>query len=430
MKKKQNDDLLMTKKILREVLIKPAGPDCNLACDYCFYLEKSSLFSQTRVHRMSEEILEAVIRQMMEQTDEMVAFNWQGGEPTLMGIPFFQKAVDFQKKYGRNHQVGNGFQTNGILIDDHWAKFFAEYNFLIGLSVDGPQHIHDQYRKTVGGSGSWQKVVDTAKRLLNAGVEVNALTVVNNYSVKFPEEIFKFLREIGLNYMQFIPCIERDPFHPNKLASFSVSAEDYGHFLCKIFDLWLDSFYNGVQTTSVRFFESLLFTYVNISPPECTLMEECGNYLVIEHNGDVYSCDFFVEPEWKLGNILADQLTDLLNSPKQDAFGKIKAKLPQMCVNCKWLNQCRGGCVKDRLRNPINQNNNYFCQSYKIFLQYTNDRFIKLAKEWEKNQQEQRQQIKNSILEAVAKGRINIKRNDPCPCGSGKKFKKCCGAEI
>ncbi|NOZ60785.1 MAG: anaerobic sulfatase maturase [Calditrichaeota bacterium] len=415
------------KKILRDILIKPAGPDCNLRCEYCFYLQKGEMFGGHRQHRMSDEVLEELVRQMMSQTSDTAVFNWQGGEPTLMGLEFFEKAIEFQKKYGRQQAVGNTIQTNGTLIDENWAQFLREYKFLIGLSLDGPEHVHDHYRKTGIGKGTFAKVINSAKLLLDAGCEVNALSVVNDYSVNFPEEIFNFLRDIGLNYMQFIPAIEPHAIDPKKVAPFTVPPKKYGEFLCVIFDLWMNSFVDGMPTTSVRFFESALYSYVDLNPPECSLMPECGVYVVVEHNGDVYSCDFFVDPQWKLGNIMQHSLTEMLNSPRQTEFGRLKKNLTNECKNCPWLRHCWGGCTKNRLNNPENQNLDYLCSAYKTFFSYADDRLKKMADEWKQKQGAEQAAIRQKIRQMVAEGKLVVGRNDPCPCGSGKKFKKCCG---
>ncbi len=408
------------RKKLSSVLVKPAGPDCNMACAYCFYLEKSELFSETKIHRMSADILEETIKQVLAQGEKDVSFGWQGGEPALMGLPFYKKAVEFQQKYGRGHSVGNGLQTNGLLITEEWADFLEDYRFLVGLSLDGPEHIHDRYRHLRNGKGSWSHVVDKAKLLLDKGVATNALTVINDYSADYPDEIYAFHKSLGLNHMQFIPCLEPDPKDPLRAASFSVSAEKYGRFLCKVFDLWLADFDGNVATTSIRFFDSLFHMYVDILPPECTLLRECGVYVVIEHNGDIYSCDFFVNPEWRLGNILENRLVDMLNSSKQTRFGKMKAALPQECRRCSWLPFCRGGCTKDRIHNPLRRELSHFCQSYKMFFAHADEHLKVLAEEWKHRQ---------GTMEFLDRERRpqKIGRNDPCPCGSGMKYKKCCG---
>jgi len=369
---------------------------------------------------MSEAVLEDLIRQLMGQPQEEVSLGWQGGEPTLMGLPFFRKAIDLEKRYGKGKIVGNGLQTNGILLDKAWARFFKEYNFLVGLSLDGPAHIHDHYRRLQGGQGSWSQVAGKAALLLDAGVSVNALTVVNDYSAGFPGEIYQSHKDLGLAYMQFIPCVETDPENPERAAAFSVSAEKYGAFLCTLFDLWLADFVDGAPTTSIRFFESLLFSYAGLAPPECTLQDECGQYVVVEYNGDVYACDFFVEPGGKLGNIRENQLADLLNSPRQSDFGKRKAELPSACMRCAWLNRCRGGCTKDRLRDPRDGQLNHFCAAFKMFFTHTDTAFRRLVRE-----AQQQAQAASPQTPLPPSGRIG--RNEPCPCGSGLKHKKCCG---
>jgi uncharacterized protein len=419
----------LAKKTLDSVLVKPAGPDCNMACTYCFYLKKSELFPRVQNHRMNEEILEEMIRQVMEQSQKQVSFSWQGGEPTLMGLPFFKKAVELQKKFGSGHVVGNGLQTNGLLIDKDWAEFLKKFKFLIGLSIDGPEHIHDHYRFIRSGRGSWSRVVDKTRLLLDSGVEVNALAVLNDYSVQFPEEIYAFFKSIGLNYMQFIPCVELDPSDPEESASFSVSPKEYGEFLCKLFDLWLADFSGDLPATSIRFFDSVFFHYAGLIPPECTLQEECGVYVVVEHNGDVYSCDFFVDQQWKLGNVMTDDLKDLLNSKKQSEFGRMKSILPQECQECQWISTCRGGCTKDRSHNPRDKTLNYLCPSYKMFFKYSDTRLKKMADDWRKRQAfagVPRDLDVNSQKEGPKK----IGRNAPCPCGSGEKYKKCCGRTL
>lgn len=263
------------KKILSSVLVKPAGPDCNLGCEYCFYLEKAGLFTETKKHRMSLETLELFIRQTLQQTVGPVSFGWQGGEPTLMGLPFFRKIVEYQEHYGLGRSIGNGLQTNGLLIDEEWVKFLKEYNFLVGISLDGPEHIHDKYRKHVNGSPSWETVERNARLLIDDGVSVNVLTVVNDYSVKFPEDIYNYQKSLGFEYMQFIPVVESDPENPQKAADYSVGAQDYGKFLNTMFDLWQADFKAGSATTSLRHFDSVFHSYVGLEAPECTLQQEC-----------------------------------------------------------------------------------------------------------------------------------------------------------
>jgi uncharacterized protein len=409
----------MVKKPLQSILIKPAGPDCNMACTYCFYTGKQNLFSETAEHRMDETMLTELIRQFMGQSTADVSIAWQGGEPTLMGLSFFKKAVELEERFGKGKTIGNGLQTNGLLLDKSWTGFFKRYSFLIGLSIDGPEHVHDHHRRRLGGQTTWHAVYDCARLLLDAGVSVNALTVINDYSARFPDEIYAFHRDAGLSYMQFIPCLEPDPGHLARAASFSVSPHAYGEFLCRVFDLWLRDFKDGKPTTSIRFFESLLFSYAGFPATECTLMPECGQYVVVEHNGDVFACDFFVEPERKLGNIMHARLDDMLNSSRQLAFGKGKSDLPPECRGCTWLGVCRGGCLKDRLLGVHNGRLNYFCPSFKLFFAHADAGLRQLVAEWKHKQV-------TEIGPAVPHpGRTG--RNEPCPCGSGKKYKHCCG---
>jgi uncharacterized protein len=375
-----------TPKPLQAVLVKPAGPDCNMACNYCFYLKKADLFSEHSRHRMREDVLQEMIKQVMSAGGQQITFGWQGGEPTLMGLPFFEKVVEFQQKYGRRQIVGNGLQTNGLLIGRKWVQFLDKYKFLVGLSLDGPQHVHDYYRKQSPTKGSWKQVVDSAQRLLDRGVATNALTVVTDYSVQHAEEIYTYLRDLGLTYMQFIPCVERDEDDPTRAASFSVSAEAYGQFLTTTFDLWYKDFEAGKKQTTIRFFDSVFHSYVGVDPPDCNLQPECGTYTVVEYNGDVYSCDFFVEPDWKLGNIMQENVMEMLNSSKQTEFGRLKADFPPECEDCKWLKYCYGGCTKDRMQDPADNGSNHFCLSMKMFFNHADARLTELAERWKTQQ--------------------------------------------
>lgn len=453
-------------KPLTSVLVKPAGPDCNLHCEYCFYLEKAALFPEERIHRMDLGLLEELIRQGMTQSGSQISFGWQGGEPTLMGLDFFKKAVAWQQKYGRGQSVGNGLQTNGILIDDDWCAFLKEYNFLVGLSLDGPELIHDRYRRLRNKKGTWKKVHESAQRMLDAGVSVNALVVLNDHSVRFPEEIYAYHKELDLTFMQFIPVIQGpgDKVSPSGLQAsssggaesvvpktdvpdigvpeigvqeFGITAEQFGAFLCTLFDLWVGDFENGLPTTSVRWFDSVFYSYVDLPPPECTLLEECGTYVVVEHNGDVYACDFYVEPEWRLGNIRDDSLTDLLNSSRQKEFGCMKSSLHASCLECPWLKYCRGGCTRERFMEGDLSGLNHRCEAYKRYFSHAHDRLTSLAEKWKRDQAAMaRDQEREAAIAATQRkvghvsGNAPTKqlpgRNDPCPCGSGRKFKKCC----
>jgi len=371
---------------LSSVLIKPTGPDCNLDCGYCFYLEKSELFKQSPTHRMSTEIQEELIRQVMQQSGQSVSLAWQGGEPTLMGLDFYKRAIELEKKYGHNQMVGNGLQTNGMLLDKNWAAFLKEYNWLVGISLDGPEHIHNRYRVDKGKKGSHQRVEENAIMLLQEGVAANAMCCLTSYSVQFPDELYAYYKNLGYTFMQFIPVVETDKNDKTKAAQFSVSAVDYGNFLIRMFDLWLADFIDGVPTTSIRHFESVFHSYVGMKAPECTSMKECGTYVVVEHNGNVYSCDFFVEPKWKLGNVMHDQIINMLNSKAQQTFGAAKAALPSECRQCSWLRHCHGGCTKDRIKDPQDHRKPRFCATTKMFLKHADTTLKMMAEQWKEQQ--------------------------------------------
>ena len=370
----------MGHKTLRSVLIKPAGPDCNLRCSYCFYTEKAAMFGPKSRHRMSGATLEAAIGQVMGQSPESVAISWQGGEPTLMGLHFYEEAVRLERKYGEGKTVGNAFQTNGILIDRRWAQFFRDNEFLVGLSIDGPRHVHDYYRKHLNGSPSWAQVMHGAETLLTSGVAVNAVSTVTRYSGDHPDEVYDFLKGVGFSYMQFIPVVEKLP-GGSQVTHYSVSAAQYGEFLNRLFERWQNDFTLDGTGTSVRFFDAVLARYLGLEAAECELSDTCGTYLVIEHNGDVYSCDFFVEPDHRLGSVHSDTLTEMLNSSQQESFGNAKAHLAPVCSECRWLAYCRGGCPKDRLKNPAGDGTSYFCGSYRKFFERADSRFRRMAQE-------------------------------------------------
>jgi uncharacterized protein len=332
---------------------------------------------------MSEDILEKIIQQVFEQSGNYVSITWQGGEPTLLGLDFFQKVIEIETKYGKGQQVANSIQTNGTLLNVQWVEFVKKYKFLVGLSIDGPKHVHDYYRKYKSNQGSWDKVSQNAKMLLNAGVEVNSLTCVTDYSSRFPEEIYNYLTNLGFTFLQFIPVVELDKNNPSQSASYSVNGIQYGKFLSDIFDLWWADYKKG-RTIFVRHIDSIFHRFVGLESPECPLKSECGNYLTIEHNGDVYSCDFFVSPEWKLGNIKEGRLIEMLNSEKMQEFGKLKSDYPKRCTNCKWIKYCYGGCTKDRINDRRDIGENHFCASYKSFLEHAAPVLNQLAEDWRK----------------------------------------------
>lgn len=414
--------LMQPRKLLNSILVKPAGAECNIACVYCFYLEKAGLYPSVRHPRMPDDVLEALIRQMMTEGAQNVSIGWQGGEPTLMGLDFFRRAVALQQQYGRSGQtVGNGLQTNGLLIDESWAEFFNEYQFLVGLSIDGPAHVHDHYRITRNGKPTYDLVRKKGDLMLEKGVAVNALSVVNDYSANHGREIYEHHKAMGFEYMQFIPCIEPAPH--GGIAAYSVTPELYGKLLCDIFDRWLGDFKDGYPTTSIRDFDSWFHTYVGLPAPQCTLMAECGAYVCVEHNGDVYSCDFYVDDSWKLGNVLSDTLSGMLNSERQTQFGRLKRQLHEQCRSCEWLNRCYGNCPKEHeIGGRKADDLNYFCKSYMQFFEHADPVFKEVAERWK--DRERRRRVREMIPAEVF---ARTGRNDLCPCGSGKKYKHCCG---
>jgi len=423
------------------VLVKPVSADCNLACEYCFYSPKSSLYPETKRHLMSDEILAEFISQYMSLVGQHVSFGWQGGEPLLTGLDFFQKVVTYQQRFGKPGQiVGNGFQTNATLIDDGWAKLFRHYNFLIGVSLDGPADVHDFYRLDHAGKPSFETVMKSIEILKRHGVEFNILTLLNQKNVTQPKRLYDFFVTHGLRYFQFIPCIEKDPV-TKKAADFSITPEQYGEFLCQMFDLWMA---DGRPSTYMRTFDALLMAYAGEEQPCCTFRKNCGDYVVIEYNGDVYACDFFVEPDWFLGNLMETPLKEIVKSEKFNEFrdrksqpeGAKRSFHTQACLRCQWLSLCHGGCPKDRitLQDDVSHPS-YFCSSYKRLFEYSNQRFLRLSRQIIAERSggqvastisatDIKPPVKKTRAKPTTKNKIG--RNSPCPCGSGKKYKHCC----
>jgi uncharacterized protein len=302
-----------------------------------------------------------------------------------MGLEFFKRVVELQKQYGRPGQtVSNALQTNGLLLDEAWIPLLDEYRFLVGLSLDGPREIHDHHRVTAVQRPTWEQVVRTARLLVRRGVAVNALTVVTARSAREAQTIYDFHKSLGLRHMQFIPCVDTLPDDPTRLAPWAVPTDAWGEFLIRIFERWRGDFRGRRPTTSVRWFESLFHCYAGVEPPDCTLLEECGNYVVVEHNGDVFSCDFYVEPEWKLGNVLEGEMIGMLNSPRQAQFGRRKAELPDVCKRCEWLEHCRGGCPIEREHSPSGLNR--YCDSFKRFFAHADPAMKRMARRWREEQ--------------------------------------------
>jgi len=360
------------------LLIKPSGSDCNIDCQYCFYKCRAPEIGQGR-QRMSDEVAEKLIKDYMELRFPMCGFAWQGGEPTLMGLDFYKKVVDWQKQYGTSGQeVGNSLQTNAILLDSaDWCEFLRETQFLVGISIDGPKDLHDHYRLDLGGRGTWDRVMRAIDCCREHKVEFNTLSLVNHLTAEHADEVFDFLVGLGMQYIQFIPCVEVDP-GTGQIAEFSVTPEQYGDFLCRIFDRWIDY---GPTKLSVRDFDSILNYCVSGQHSICTFGRQCSQYIVIEHTGDVFPCDFFVDPQWRLGNILETPIDKLAGGALKRQFGRKKQNLANKCLICRHLAVCRGGCMKDRA--PFDPDNfgreSYFCQSYQQFFDHALGRFMDLA---------------------------------------------------
>ena len=362
-----------------QLLIKPVSFDCNLRCDYCFYLRVSSEYPEYQHPRMNGTVLEKLISQFLKFRFNESIFTWQGGEPTLAGIKFFEKVVALQQKYGTSGQlIGNALQTNGILVNDEWAKLFNKYNFLIGLSLDGPKEFHDKYRKSIGKKSVWENVMKTIVHFKNNKVEFNILCVVSKANVNYAEKVYKFFVDNGFYHLQFIPALEEE--ESGKTASYSISSAQYGKFLCKLFDEWRKE----PNIVSIRTFESILAYNLGYPKGNCVFEKECADYLLVEWNGDVYPCDFFVKKECKLGNILNEDFSTLKKRRNQK-FEHLKSKLSKDCVKCNWLQHCFGGCVKERMF-FVNKypEKTYFCESYKIFFEYSNDWFKRQSTEMKK----------------------------------------------
>ncbi len=360
------------------LLIKPCGPDCNLQCRYCFYLDRNCMFAEG-AHRMGDEVLEKMVNDYVGLNLAVSNFAWQGGEPTLMGLDFYKKVIELQKKAGKDGQlICNALQTNGILLDDDWCKFLNEYQWLTGISLDGPKKFHDYYRLNKAGNGTYDRVAGSIEKCKEHKVEFNILTLLNDKNVKEPDELFDFFTGMGIKYLQFIPCVERDSAG-NGIASFSVSPDEFGDFLCKIFDRWLEY---GPAELSVRIFDSLLSYIVHRRHTNCTFGQRCDDYIVIEHNGDAFCCDFFVEEEYRLGNVLDTPIDKLMNSKTKTQFARQKSDINTKCLICRHSEICRGGCLKDRIvTNNRFSDVSYFCGAYKRLFEHAVPKLSQIAAE-------------------------------------------------
>ena len=414
------------------LLAKPTGAVCNLGCKYCFFLSKKNLYPLSSF-KMSDELLETYTRQYIEaQQIAQATFAWQGGEPTLMGLDFFRRSIQYQQKYRRPKMIiQNTMQTNGTLLDDDWCEFFRKNNFLIGLSLDGPRELHDAYRVDKTGKPTFDRVMRAARLLRDHKVDYNILTTVHAANANHPLDVYRFLRDkVKANFIQFIPIVERDNDtgfqEGDTVTDRSVKAEQYGRFLITIFDEWVK---RDVGKTYVQIFDVALAAWAGAHPGICAFSETCGTAMAMEHNGDMYSCDHFVEPKYLLGNINEKHMAQLAASRKQRKFGRDKLdSLPEYCRKCEVRFACNGECPKNRfIQTPDGEPGlNYLCAGYREFFRHIDGPMRFMAHEL------RRGQAPANIMNFIKDGKISQViykpgRNDPCPCGSGLKYKKCHG---
>jgi len=423
------------------ILTKPIGPICNLDCKYCFYLEKEVLYPHVSKWSMPDDVLEAHVRQYIEaQPGDVVHFAWQGGEPTLLGIDYFRKIVQLQARYANGKKIENGLQTNGLLLNEIWGEFLSEHQWLVGISIDGPRRLHDAYRVDKGGQPTFDRVLRGMEILKKHRVAFNTLTTVHRANSRYPLEVYRFLRQNGSGYMQFIPIVERVSLATTQhglslvsadfsgkatVAPWSVQPKQYGRFLCSIFDEWVR---RDVGQVFVQSFEVCLEMWMGMEPSLCVFRKTCGSALAMEHSGDVYSCDHFVYPENKLGNIMEAGLGVLVNSPQQRKFGTDKNDtLPRYCRECEVRFACNGECPKHRFSTtPDGEPGlNYLCPDYKMFFTHVDPYMRFMTQELRHRRppanimrilQMQDQQVSHKPA-----------RNQRCSCGSGRKYKHCCG---
>lgn len=401
------------------VMFKTVSTDCNLDCQYCYYRES---LEGTRVRRrIAPEMIETFLEQYMEYiADSHVAsISWQGGEPTLAGLRFFERVVALEAHYARpGTTISNAMQTNGVLLNDAWGSFLKTYNFLVGVSLDGPPEIHDRRRTYKNGRGSFDHVMRGIEVLRRHGVTFNILCVLGPHNIDQPRALMRFYRQQGFSHVQFIPEMDFQAMEPEKPADFQITPEQYGAFLREAFDEW---YQDGRPTISVRTFDNFIQNYVGVPNELCVHSDRCDAGIVVEYNGDVYPCDFYVHPDWKLGNVLETPLREILKNPKRATFVLQKHHpLPEACQRCEWLHVCKSGCPRNRVSTEDGSTPDYFCASYKEFFSHAHGQLTQVK---------ERLQHKQKYLNLLQISPNAIKRagpNDACPCGSGKKHKKCC----
>ena len=398
------------------VMWKTVSEDCNLACDYCYYSRIAGKIAG-KVKRIEFTVLEKFIKEYMQMSTGVASFAWQGGEPLLAGLDFFEEVVRLQAKYApENTTISNAIQTNATLVTEEWAHFFKKYDFLVGVSMDGPKEIHDKRRVTHGGVGSFDRVMRGVEHLRKHGVDFNILTVIHEGNVTHAKDLVEFYESEGFTYVQFIPCMDFRAQETNKPPTYLITPQQYGQFLCDAFDVWYN---DGNPRFSVRFFDNMLSVYVGQEPELCIHRQTCPKTLVLEQNGDAYPCDFFISEDYRLGNVGVDSLTDILGNYVYGQFLSKKPTLPVKCTSCEFLNLCHGGCPRNRIwkatRDEVDPD--YFCESYIQIYRYAHERMVNLATH-----------VRTRMLhQYLTAGNKEPGRNDVCICGSGKKYKKCCG---
>jgi uncharacterized protein len=428
-----------------QIMLKPAGPSCNLNCTYCYYLEKKKLYPSEKEFRMPDKLLEDFTKQYIEANQiPVVTFTWQGGEPTLMGLDFFRKAIELQKKYAAGKTIENAFQTNGTRLNDEWCSFFKDNKILVGISIDGEEDNHDHYRRTYSDGTTFKRAMKGIELLHKHNVEFNTLSCVNSYNVHSATETYRFLKNIGSGFIQFLPVVERIATQPNGeelnlvppsctenalVTEWSVNGKDFGKFLITIFNEWVR---NDVAKYYIQIFDTTLANYVGEMPGLCVFSETCGSALAMEHNGDLYSCDHYVYPEYFLGNISDEPMMNLVKSQRQFDFGIDKRnKLPHYCLKCDVRYACHGECPKHRFISTSDGKPglNYLCEGYKLFFHHVEPYMEYMAKELRSKRAPANVMnwIRNKDNQVVKP--LIPERNDPCPCASGKKFKNCCAGK-
>lgn len=390
------------------VMAKPVGSQCNLACRYCYYLDKKSLYPQSAKMVMDEGLLERFVSQYIAaQTQREVLFVWHGGEPLLLSLDFYRKVIALQLKHARGHVIDNCLQTNGTLLTDDWCKFLKDNNWLVGVSIDGPQVLHDTFRKNRRGRGSFADVVKGIDMLNRHGVEWNAMAVVNSLNAEHPKEFYHFFRDMGCRYIQFTPIVERvgnasplvDLANDDKLEMTpeTVSPRQWGYFLCSVFDEWVG---NDVGEYFIQIFDATLANWLGVEPGVCSMARSCGNALAIEHNGDVFSCDHFVFPDYRLGNISDESLVALAYGERQNEFRRMKGSLPAQCRRCSFGFACHGECPKNRLCHTVDGEAglNYLCSGYLQFFRHVAPYMDFMAGEWRADR------APANVMEAIRQG--------------------------